>query len=369
MRIFQVINVRWFNATAWYAVTLSKLLADAGHEVLVLTQAGTQAEKVAREAGLSTVAVDLNTTNPARFAAAARHITQLLRTHRPDIVNCHRGEGFFLWGLLKLFGFHYRLVRTRGDQRPPRSDALNRWLHAGVADAVVVTNRRMADYFLHKMRTPGHGLWLIHGGVDTAKFRFDQTSRDRVRQEFGFGPDDLVVGLLGRFDRVKGHKETIEAVAALRRDGMENIRLFLIGFDTAMTRDQIEAHIADAGVGDITRISGRRDDVAACVSALDIGVVASLWSEAIARSALEIMAADRPLVSTNVGVMPDLVDPAVLVDPEDADGLARAVGAVARDPELREKILAAQKRTMSQLTLDEFLKRTLNLYQSLVDGD
>jgi glycosyltransferase involved in cell wall biosynthesis len=150
---------------------------------------------------------------------------------------------------------------------------------------------------------------------------------------------------------------------------MENIRLFLIGFDTAMTRDQIEAHIADAGVGDITRISGRRDDVAACVSALDIGVVASLWSEAIARSALEIMAADRPLVSTNVGVMPDLVDPAVLVDPEDADGLARAVGAVARDPELREKILAAQKRTMSQLTLDEFLKRTLNLYQSLVDGD
>jgi len=369
MRIFQVINVRWFNATAWYAVTLSKLLADAGHEVLVLTQAGTQAEKVAREAGLSTVAVDLNTTNPARFGAAARHITQLLRTHRPDIVNCHRGEGFFLWGLLKLFGFHYRLVRTRGDQRPPRSDAVNRWLHAGVADAVVVTNRRMADYFLHKMRTPGHGLWLIHGGVDTAKFRFDQAGRDRVRQEFAFGPDDLVIGLLGRFDRVKGHKETIEAVAALRRDGMENIRLFLIGFDTAMTRDQIETHIADAGIGDITRISGRRDDVAACVSALDIGVVASLWSEAIARSALEIMAEERPLVSTDVGVMPDLVDAAVLVKPGDVDGLAEAIRAVAVAEDMRERVLAAKKRTMSQLTLDEFLKRSLNLYQSLLDGD
>jgi glycosyltransferase involved in cell wall biosynthesis len=109
--------------------------------------------------------------------------------------------------------------------------------------------------------------------------------------------------------------------------------------------------------------------VAACVSALDIGVVASLWSEAIARSALEIMAADRPLVSTNVGVMPDLVDPAVLVDPENAEALAKAIGAVAGDADLREQILAAQKRTMSQLTLDEFLKRTLNLYQSLVDGD
>jgi glycosyltransferase involved in cell wall biosynthesis len=369
MKIFQVINVRWFNATAWYAITLSKLLADAGHEVLVLTQAGTQSETVAREAGLQTVAVDLNSTNPVRFARAARHTIQLLRTHRPDIVNCHRGEGFFLWGLLKLFGFHYKLVRTRGDQRPPRSDALNRWLHAGVADAVVVTNRRMADYFLHKMRTPGHGLWLIHGGVDTAKFHFDQAGRDRVREEFGFAPDDLVVGLLGRFDRVKGHKETIEAVAALRKNGMDNIRLFLIGFDTAMTSDQIKTHIHDAQIEDITRISGRREDVAACISALDIGVVASLWSEAIARSALEIMAAERPLVSTNVGVMPDLVIPPALVDPEDVEGLAKTLGAVAENPELRDQILAAQKRTMSQLTLDEFLKRTLNLYQSLVDGD
>ncbi|EGB13953.1 glycosyl transferase group 1 [Pseudodesulfovibrio mercurii] len=369
MRIFQVINVRWFNATAWYAITLSRLLADAGHEVLVLTQAGTQAEQAARDAGLDTVAVDLNTTNPVRFAAAARHIIQLLRAHRPDIVNCHRGEGFFLWGLLKLFGFHYRLVRTRGDQRPPRSDAINRWLHAGVADAVVVTNRRMADYFLHKMRTPGHGVWLIHGGVDTAKFRFDPEGRERIRKEFGFGPDDLVVGLLGRFDRVKGHQETIRAVAALRKQGLADIRLFLIGFDTAMTTDQIEAHIREAGVGDITRISGRRDDVADCISALDIGVVASLWSEAIARSALEIMAEDRPLVSTNVGVMPDLVDAAVLVEPGDVNGLAGAIRSVATDQDVRERVLAAQKRTMSQLTLDEFLKRSLNLYQSLLDGD
>ena len=144
-----------------------------------------------------------------------------------------------------------------------------------MADAVVVTNRRMADYFLHKMRTPGYGLWLIHGGVDTNKFRFDPEGREQVRREFDFKPDDLVVGLLGRFDRVKGHKELIKAVAALRKQGMDNIRLFLIGFDTAMTASEITAQIRKNGVEDITRISGKRDDVGACVSALDVGVVAS----------------------------------------------------------------------------------------------
>ncbi|MDD3312194.1 glycosyltransferase family 4 protein [Pseudodesulfovibrio sp.] len=367
MRIFQVINVRWFNATAWYAITLSRLLADAGHEVLVLTQADTDAERAAKALGLTTVSVDLNTTNPVRFARAIGHIIQLLRAHRPEIVNCHRGEGFFLWGLLKLAGFRFKLVRTRGDQRPPRCDAFNRWLHANAADAVVVTNRFMADYFLKRMRTPPKGVWLIQGGVDTERFAFDPEGREAVRAEFGFGPDDLVVGLLGRFDRVKGHRELIRAVARLRAEGLANVRLFLIGFDTAMTRSEIEADIEAAKVGDITRISGRRDDVAACVSALDVGVVASLWSEAIARSALEIMAAGRPLVSTSVGVMPDLVSPPALVAPGDEAALARAIAEVTK-PEVRAEVLDRQKRIMSQLTLEEFLKRSLNLYSSLLDG-
>jgi Glycosyltransferase len=369
MKIFQVINVRWFNATAWYAITLSRLLADAGHDVTVLTQADTQSEKAARDLGLKTVAVDLNTTNPIRFAAAARHIMQLVKTHRPDIVNCHRGEGFFLWGLLKLLGFGFKLVRTRGDQRPPRCDAFNRMLHADIADAVVVTNRHMADFFLHKMRTPACGLWLIHGGVDTTRFAFDPEGRQRVRDEFGFAPDDIIIGLLGRFDRVKGHKETIQAVARLRDAGMSSVRLFLIGFDTAMTSSQIQTWIDENALSDITRISGRRDDVPACISAMDIGVVASLWSEAIARSALEIMAAERPMVSTNVGVMPDLTAPAMLLEPGDAQSLAEKLTALIEDPSLRETVLAAQKRTMSQLTLDEFLKRSLNLYRSLIDDD
>ena len=56
--------------------------------------------------------------------------------------------------------------------------------------------------------------------------------------------------------------------------------------------------------------------------ALDVGVVASLWSETIARAALEIMACGRPLVSTSVGVMPDLLPASALVAPGDVDALA-----------------------------------------------
>ena len=367
MKIFQIINVRWFNATSWYALYLSKLLSEAGHEVLVLTQADTDTERKAREWGLDVVTVDLNTVNPLRLFTTCIDIIQLLKRHRPEIVNCHRGEGFFLWGLLKRAGFRYGLVRTRGDQRLPRNDFFNRWLHASVADGVVVTNQRMADHFLKDMRTPESNLWLIHGGVDNDRYAFTSEGREQVRREFGFQENDLVVGLLGRFDRVKGQKELIEATAKAGKRLGDHVKLFLIGFDTAMNRAQIEEWLNEYGLTDSCRISGKRDDVAACLSALDIGVVASLWSEAIARAALEIMAAGRPLVSTNVGVMPDLVPEEGLVDPGDVDGLAKVIARTATDETFRKFLLEKQKRTLSQLSGSNFLKRSLTLYEKLLE--
>lgn len=369
MKTFQVINVRWFNATSWYAMYLAKLLQDAGHDTLVITLAGTDSERKALEMGLETATLDLNTINPFRLLPTAMKAIKLLKTYRPDVVNCHRGEGFLLWGLFKLLGFNYKLVRTRGDQRLPKNNFPNRLLHSRFADAVVATNKRMADHFLKAMNIPEDKLWLIHGGVDTDAHHHDAPGRDRVRREFGFAPEHFVVGLLGRFDRVKGQLELIKAVSSLYHDkGMKNLRLFFIGFETATKLKQVQDWLDKYDVRKITAISGKRDDVAACVSALDLGVVASLWSEAIARAALEIMAAKRPLVSTDVGVMPDLVPDRALVLPGDVDALAEIIRVCEKDEGLRRELVREHERTMSQLSGRDFLKRTLTLYQGLL-GD
>ncbi|MGE4505544.1 MAG: glycosyltransferase family 4 protein [Desulfovibrionaceae bacterium] len=368
MKILQVINVRWYNATAWYALYLSRLLHDAGHEVVVAVQPDTPPEERARKLGLATMRLDLNTTNPLRLYSTLGDMLRLLKEFRPQVVNCHRGEGFVLWGLIKKLGMGYKLVRTRGDQRLPRSDSFNRWLHRKVADAVVVTNQKMARHFLSTMKTPEGGVWLIHGGVDRETFAFDPEGRERVRAEFGFAQEDFVVGLLGRFDEVKGQRELIHAVARLRSErGLGRLRLFLIGFETATRLRRVEEWIKEAGLGDAAAISHHRDDVAACISALDLGVVASLWSEAIARAALEIMSCGRPLISSNVNVMPDLVPEEGIYDVDDPDGLFALLGRAATDDELRARLVQAHAATMSQLSGADFLNRTLNLYQSLLE--
>ncbi|MBG0776700.1 MAG: glycosyltransferase [Desulfovibrionaceae bacterium] len=367
MRVLHVVNVRWFNATAWYGLTLARLMRDAGHEVLAVCLPDTAPLARAREWGLDAATLDLNTGHPLRLAALCADMHRLVRDFRPDVVDCHRGEAFVLWGLLKSGGAPFKLVRTRGDQRLPRNNLFNRHLHRRTADAVVATNSAMLAHFRDALGVPPERLHLIFGGVDEDAFRFDGAGRARVRAEFGFADGDVVYGLLGRFDEVKGQRETIEALARVRaRHGMERAKLLLIGHDSAQPESLIRSWIAEAGLDAHVAVTGLRDDVAACISALDVGVLASKWSETIARAALEIMACGRPLVSTRVGVMPDLMPAEALCAPADATALAALMARAATDPAFLARVRADQQHRLPQLTGHAFLSQSLGLFQSLL---
>ena len=377
LRTIQVVNVRWFNATAWYGMMLARLLREAGHETLVLGLAGTESFERARAWGLDPIPLPLNAANPFTLAGLYGSLHRIVRDFRPHVVNCHRGEAFVLWGLLKALharGPHrFGLVRTRGDQRLPKGNRPNLFLHTRVADAVIATNSVMAGHFIHEMGVPADRVHTILGGVDEAVFRFDAAGRARVRAEYDWADSDFVVGLLGRFDAVKGQRELIETVAGLRAGRWggtprQNLRLMLAGFDSATPEATVRGWLREAGLEDISVITGKRPDVAACISAMDLGVVASLWSETIARAALEIMACDRPLVSTTVGVMPDLLPHGALVPPGDAAAMAGAIAHAMDSPPWLEILRDACGLRIESLHRADFLNRTLDVYRDVCRG-
>lgn len=366
MNIIQVANVRWYNATAWYALRLGKLLQDAGHNSLILTIRAGEPLAHAEKMGLPVRCLDLNNKNPFQWPSLYGQLSGLVEEFKPDIVNCHRGEAFFLWGMLKARSSRFGLVRTRGDRRLPRNNLFNRRLHTNVADAVIATNTAMAKVFQDALNIPADRVWFIPGGVDREYFQFDPAGRERVRQEFGFGPNDFVVGLVGRFDLVKGQLETIKAVSELKKRGLARVRLFLIGFETDTTDAEVRQWLREYNIEDQAAISGRRPDITACLSALDLGLVASLGSEAIARAALEIMSCGRPLVSTNIGVMPDLAPESALVEPGNHLAMAEIIQKSLTDREFLAEILAEEQNNMSRWSDQAFLAKTLAVYADVL---
>ena len=366
MKTIQIINVRWFNATAWYGLYLARLLRDAGHETLVITEPGTEADDKAKEWGFTPLHFDLNSSNPLKLLRAYTQLHKLITDFTPDVVNCHRGEGFILWGLLRKYLGSFKLVRTRGDQRLPKNNFPNRWLHTNVADAVIATNSVMANHFISKLNVPEYKVSTIFGGVDTDKFVFNSAGRAEFRKKLGYDDSHFVVSMLGRFDEVKGQKELIEAVGKLYHEkGMKQLRLMLLGFETATTQHEVESWIAANNLQDITCITGKVPDVSAAISAMDLGVIASKWSETIARAAFEIMACKRPLISTGVGVMPDFMDEDAMFEAGNVDSLAKTIERAAKDEVYLQRIFDLQQKEIAELSGQHFLENTLDLYSRL----
>jgi glycosyltransferase involved in cell wall biosynthesis len=374
MRVIQVVNVRWFNATAWYGLELARLGNAAGHPGLVLGLPDSDPLRRAEALGLPHAGLPLNARSPLAWPGLFARMRGVVRDFQPDVVNCHRGEAFAFWAALRALSppaERFALVRTRGDQRPPRANPVNARLYAQAADAVIATNTRTARHLATAVGVPAARLATILGGVDTGRFAFDPLAREQVRAALGYAREDVVVGLLGRFDRVKGQRECIEAVAALAREGLP-ARLLLIGFAAVTSGEEVRvwAHAAGldaAGLDERVRVTGRVDDVPAHLAALDVGVIASLRSETIARAALEIMACDRPLVSTDVGVMPDLLPREALCPAGDVPALAALLRRAVTEPDWRERLREINRERMRSLDGAAFWAETLAVYERARD--
>lgn len=371
MRTIQVVNVRWYNATAWYGVTLAHCLQKAGHESMVAGLAGTPPLEKAKELGLPTLALPFNSQDPWNLLRLWKGMENLVQDFQPDVVNCHRGEAFILWALMKRrYGFG--LVRTRGDRRLPRGGVINRWLHCHAADAVISTNTLMTRHFLDSLHVPEDRLHTILGGVDTNRFHADSLARAEMRRLYAYSDHDIVMGLLGRMDEVKGIRETIRALARAREMSPQAkaLRFLIIGFDSEFSTGDVARWTKDAGLGElgeIVRVTGRVERPEAVINALDLGVLASLGSEAIARAALEIMASGIPLISSTTGVMPDLIPERYSFAPGDIPAMAQLM-VQALDPRWRNELghYGEERILKGGLRLEDFLENTLKVYEDIL---
>jgi glycosyltransferase involved in cell wall biosynthesis len=77
------------------------------------------------------------------------------------------------------------------------------------------------------------------------------------------------------------------------------------------------------------------------------------------------MATGVPLVGTDVGVMPDLLEPEALFPAGDVDAMALRIRAAMTDPDLPQALREGQRRRMADLSEREFLRRTLAVYEGL----
>jgi glycosyltransferase involved in cell wall biosynthesis len=163
-------------------------------------------------------------------------------------------------------------------------------------------------------------------------------ARDVVRAELGVGPGDTVALLAATLRPEKRATLFVEAVAHAR-DRLPSLRGVVAGGGP-----DLEAARGRAAALEGTVVLGERDDVADLISAADLVCLTSV-AEGLPMIVLEAMALARPVVSTAVGGIPDVVTPdlGLLVDDGTPAAIGDALVSLATDPDRRRAMgLAAR---------------------------
>jgi glycosyltransferase involved in cell wall biosynthesis len=131
------------------------------------------------------------------------------------------------------------------------------------------------------------------------------------------------------------------------------------------------AQAASLRIGHRVVFTGRREDVPAVTAALDVAVLPS-YREAQGLSVLEAMALSRPVVASNVGGIPEMIEDGVtglLVPPRDPEALAGAIVRLLRDHQLADILgRAGHDLVHRRFCLEQMIGSIEDLYDEAV-GD
>ena len=218
--------------------------------------------------------------------------------------------------------------------------------HAGRTTTVSGDLRRTAI----RLGAPADRTRAILNGCDTSVFQ--PRSRDEARQALSLDPSAEIIVYVGRLDFRKGLVELIEAIAQLRQN-RSNARCYIIGDgpDKLLLTAAIARHDIAAQVTLIP--SCPTQGVAQWMAAADLVTLPS-YREGCPNVVLEALAAGRPVVATNVGGIPELMDDTCgrLIPDHDAPALAQALNEVLAQCWNAEAISSRHSRSWQDVAHD-----------------
>jgi glycosyltransferase involved in cell wall biosynthesis len=194
-------------------------------------------------------------------------------------------------------------------------------------------------------------------------------SRSDVRRDLRISDDHLVLLVMARLEKRKGHTFLLRALPRFPDDIRDKVTVLVAG--VGPEHAALEAECATLRIADHVHFLGQRDDRWSLYAAADVVVLPSISHEDMPIVILDAMAAGRPVVATRVAGIPEQVVDGVtgrLVPPGDAAALAEALAAILEDPTGRAAMgKAARARYESRYTPQRFVDAYRKLYSSLLE--
>ena len=237
---------------------------------------------------------------------------------------------------------------------PNRLGLRMQWVSNLLVDRIIANSEAVLQKVSESEWLSRSKLCVVYNGIDPLQMQPQPGDRARMRRQLGLGDEHILIGNVSGLRRIKGVDLFVEAAAlAYQRD--RRLRFVLVG--DGELREEIEAQIKRAGLEAVFILAGAADDVRPYLAAMDIAVLCSM-GEGFSNSLLEYMAAELPIIATDVGGNREALGGSGILIP--AGDLEALVGAMTTllDPGVRDAYAAQALKAVQRFDV-KFAERKM----------
>jgi glycosyltransferase involved in cell wall biosynthesis len=233
-------------------------------------------------------------------------------------------------------------------------------LFVRAADAIIAVSRHTRRDLIELYNVPAAKIHVIYEGIDERFAPVNPPDIAAVRGKYGVERPYLL--MVGTLEPRKNHAAALRALARLKADGFPHC--LVIAGGRGWLFDPIRTLVGELGLSADVIFTGRvlDDDLPALYSGADCFLMPSLY-EGFGFPVLEAMACGTPVVCSDRSSLPEVAgDAALLIDPEDEERLASAVGHLLADDHLRSQLRQRGEKQAAGFRWVECAVQTVQVY-------
>ena len=338
---------------------LTKYLAPDFETLLVVGEKEVHekdASFLAEQMGIKTILIPGmgRSIHPYRDYKAYRHLKKLIHEFQPDIVHTHAAKPGAVGRMAAsslavpviVHTYHGHVFHSYFGKIKTQFVINTERFLARRSDAIVAISEQQKKELAGDFKIANESKFrVIPLGFELNKFQEGQEQkRKKFRDEFSLDHDEIAIGIIGRLVPVKNHDLFLQAIKHAATHSSKKIRAFIIG--DGETKKKLEERAKQLGMSftngydknALLTFTSWRTDIDVINAGLDIITLTSL-NEGTPVSLIEAQAANKPVVSTKVGGIRDIVvegETALLSDTDDVHAFKENLLRLVEDDELRK---------------------------------
>lgn len=391
-RVLQIHNRLIVGGPSIIVTALTKYLSPEFETLMVVGEKDDHeqsADYLAKESNIDYITIPEmgRSISPMKDLQAYGKLKKLIRDFKPDVVHTHAAKPGALGRLAAsacnvpaiVHTYHGHVFHSYFNKLKSGFYINTERYLANKSSAIVAISEAQKKELCEEFKiAPEAKFRVIPLGLDLDKFHQGMDEKRRkFRSEFGLTDDEIAIGIIGRLVPVKNHSLYLRAIHSVLQKSNKKIKAFIVG--DGETRAELEKEAAALGIAFSTQndtthphplvFTSWRSDVDVVYAGLDIVALTS-FNEGTPVSLIEAQASQKPIVSTKVGGIGDIVlegKTALLANVDDAETFCRHLLQLVEDNALRTALGSnSLPYVMQRFSYQRMIQDTADLYYQLL---